>query len=72
LIGVSAWMTCQPYVVLTGCAIWCALSEKATLSNSGTWRPCEIVILPPESFELGSVEYFLASAAKFPPWVTCW
>jgi hypothetical protein len=72
LTGVRAWITCQPYVVLTGFASSCALSAKATLSNSGTWRPFEIVSLPPESFELGSVEYFLASAAKFAPLVSCW
>ena len=45
-------------------------SAKAAFSNSGTKVPLTSSYSPPESFEPGSAEYFLASSPKSSPFLT--
>jgi len=58
---------CQPNCVFTGLESSPVFRENATLSNSGTVWPREIVSWPPCAFELGSCEYFFASVAMSAP-----
>src|SRR6185312_2503959 len=63
----SAWMMCQPYLLRTGFDSCPVRSANATFSNCGTNEPRVSVSCPPLAFELGSIEYFFARAAKLAP-----
>ena len=66
-------MMCQPNCVCTGAEIWFVFSANAALSNGATVCPRLMPpgSLPPSGFDEVSVEYFLASAAKSPPFFSC-
>ena len=76
LIGLSAWITCQPKRVCTGFEIAFVFRENATLSNGATvlmqLTACSLqtVRRPPLDL-LGSTENLRASFAKSPPPFSC-